>query len=58
MKIIAFITQEKIIRKILEHLDLWRDKPSRDPPTCLKVPPLYTNHYMMIPRATMILNLE
>jgi len=32
MKIIAFITQEKIIRKILEHLDLWRDKPSRDPP--------------------------
>ena len=32
MKILAFITENKIIKKILEHLDLWRDKPSRDPP--------------------------
>ena len=32
MKILAFITKKKIIKKILEHLDLWRDKPSRDPP--------------------------
>ena len=32
MKIIAFITEEKLIQHILQHLDLWRNKPSRDPP--------------------------
>ncbi|MHC4268482.1 MAG: hypothetical protein ACYSWS_03760 [Planctomycetota bacterium] len=32
MKIISFITEHQIIRKILEHLELWAQKPSRDPP--------------------------
>ncbi|MGA1871829.1 MAG: hypothetical protein ACMUJM_25175 [bacterium] len=32
LKIISFITEIKIIKKILEHLDLWRVKSSRDPP--------------------------
>jgi len=35
MKILAFITENKIIKKILEHLDLWRDKSSRDPPNIM-----------------------
>ncbi len=32
MKIISFINEHQIIRKILEHLSLWVQKPSRDPP--------------------------
>jgi hypothetical protein len=32
MKIISFITDSKTIRKILEHLDLWTEVPSRAPP--------------------------
>jgi hypothetical protein len=32
MKIISFITEHQIIYKILEHPDLWTQKPSRDPP--------------------------
>jgi len=32
MKIISFITEYQIIKKILEHLRLWEQKPSRDPP--------------------------
>jgi hypothetical protein len=32
MKIISFITDLKTIRKILEHLCLWAEIPSRDPP--------------------------
>ena len=32
MKIISFITDLKTIRKILEHLGLWAEMPSRDPP--------------------------
>ncbi len=32
MKIISFITEFQIIRKILEHLDLWEQKVSRDSP--------------------------
>jgi hypothetical protein len=31
-KIISFITEHQVIRKILEHLDLWEQKASRDPP--------------------------
>ncbi|MDR4497100.1 MAG: hypothetical protein MRK02_04125 [Candidatus Scalindua sp.] len=31
MKIISFIDEYQIIRKILEHLGLWSQKPSRDP---------------------------
>ncbi len=32
MKIISFITDPPIIRKIVEHLNLWKKKPSRDQP--------------------------
>ncbi len=32
MKIISFINEFLIIRQILEHLGLWSQKPSRDPP--------------------------
>ncbi len=32
MKIIAFINEEGLIHKILDHLSLWTEKPSRDPP--------------------------
>jgi len=31
-KIISFITEHQIIKKILEHLRLWEQKASRDPP--------------------------
>ncbi len=30
--IISCIIEHQIIQKILEHLDLWAQKPSRDPP--------------------------
>ncbi|MCP4256778.1 MAG: hypothetical protein GY774_04525 [Planctomycetes bacterium] len=33
MKIICFITGEDIIYKILDHLGMWAEKPSRDPPS-------------------------
>ena len=32
MKIISFITEHQIIKKILEHLSLWEQNASRDPP--------------------------
>ena len=32
MKIISFITAPQLIRHILEHLDLWVQRPSRGPP--------------------------
>ena len=32
MRIISFITEPTVIYKILDHLDLWKDKPSRSPP--------------------------
>ena len=32
MKIISFITEASVIRQILEHLSLWEQKLSRDPP--------------------------
>ena len=32
MKIISFITDPKTIRKILEHLGLWKEEPPRAPP--------------------------
>jgi len=32
MKIISFITEASVIRQILEHLNLWEEKVSRDPP--------------------------
>jgi len=33
MKIISFITDPQLIRHILEHLNLWVQRPSRDPPS-------------------------
>ncbi len=33
MKIINFITDRQLIRHILEHLGLWVQRPSRDPPS-------------------------
>jgi hypothetical protein len=33
MKIISFITDPQLIRHILEHLGLWVQRPSRDPPS-------------------------
>jgi len=33
MKIISFITDPHVIRHILEHLGLWVQKSSRDPPS-------------------------
>ena len=32
MKIINFITEASVIRQILEHLNLWKQNLSRDPP--------------------------
>ena len=32
MKIISFIQQEEVIRKILTHCGLWQDPPERPPP--------------------------
>ena len=32
MKIISFITEDFVIKQILKHLGLWRQKPSRSPP--------------------------
>ncbi len=32
VKIISFITDFIVVRQILEHLDLWEQKSSRDPP--------------------------
>ena len=32
MKIISFITEASVIQQILEHLNLWEEKLSRDPP--------------------------
>jgi len=31
-KIISFITEASVIRQILEHLNLWEERLSRDPP--------------------------
>jgi len=33
MKITNFITDPQVIRHILEHLGLWVQRPSRDPPS-------------------------
>ena len=38
MKIISFITDLPVIRHILEHLGLWQDKPTRDPPVTYALP--------------------
>ncbi|MGA1826241.1 MAG: hypothetical protein ACMUIP_16415 [bacterium] len=45
LNIISFITNKKVIKKILEHLDLWRDKPSRDPPHVQDAPIIYESLY-------------
>ncbi|MBU2646954.1 hypothetical protein KKI24_19760 [bacterium] len=38
MKIISFITEVNIIKKVLKHLDLWNDESSRDPPVMPDIP--------------------
>jgi hypothetical protein len=37
MKIISFIEDEQLVKKILRHLDLWNVKPK--PPPCANDPP-------------------
>jgi len=37
MKIISFIEDEQLVKKILKHLDLWEVK--RKPPPCANGPP-------------------
>jgi len=32
MKIVSFITDPILIKRILKHLGIWKQKPSRDPP--------------------------
>ncbi len=44
VKIISFITDFIVIRKILEHLELWEQKPSRDPP---KQEPFHENNELL-----------
>jgi len=38
MKIISFITEVNIIKKILKYLDLWIENSSRDPPVIPDIP--------------------
>ena len=38
MKIISFITEVNIIKKILKYLDLWSENSSRDPPVIPDIP--------------------
>ena len=40
MRIIAFIEDEQLVKKILKHLDLWDVK--RKPPPCANGPPTET----------------
>ena len=45
MRIIAFIENEEVIKRILKHLDLWDVKP-RPPPPMPKAQPLYTKPWI------------
>ena len=38
MKIISFIDQDEVIRKIFKHCGLWKDSPSRTPPIQIAAP--------------------
>jgi hypothetical protein len=38
MRIVSFITEVSVIRQILEHLNLWEGKLSRDPPDMKALP--------------------
>ena len=38
MKIISFITEINIIKKVLKYLDLWDEESSRDPPVMPNIP--------------------
>jgi len=40
MKIISFIEQEEVIRRILVHCDLWNEPPVRPPPVQLSAEPV------------------
>ena len=41
MRVISFIEDQEVIKKILEHLDFWDVKP-RPPPRSAKAQPTYT----------------
>ena len=49
MRLISFITESKLIKKILKHLGLWKHKPSRDPPTTTSDPPIIYELYEDLP---------
>jgi len=38
MRIISFITETTLIKKILKYLDLWDEQSARDPPYSCKIP--------------------
>ena len=38
MKIIAFIDNPTVIKKILKYLNLWKDESARDPPCPSEIP--------------------
>jgi hypothetical protein len=38
MKVISFITDQQVIRRILKHLGLWTQTTSRDPPNTASSP--------------------
>ena len=48
MRILAFIEDEQVIKKILKHLGLWEMKP-RSPPPIPKAQPLYTEPHIDYP---------
>jgi len=45
MRIIAFIENEEVIKRILKHLDLWDVKP-RPPPRSAQAQPTYTEPWI------------
>ena len=45
MRVISFIEDEDVIKKILKHLGLWEVKP-RPPPRSVKSQPLSTERYI------------
>jgi len=45
MRILAFIEDEEVIKKILKHLGLWEVKP-RPPPRMAKTHPLHTEPHI------------
>ena len=48
MKIISFIEQEEVIRRILVHCDLWNEPPVRPPPVQLSAEPVHRKRRMPV----------